>query len=73
MLSFTVVLKDKFDNSRNLVFSEVKVMAIKIISKQVPSSFMISLTLVDEPVVKQAKYHIRCLKQFSDLSCMDGI
>jgi hypothetical protein len=52
MLSFTVVLKDKLDNSRNLVFSEVKVMAIKIISKQVPSSFMISLTLVNEPVVK---------------------
>jgi hypothetical protein len=73
MLSFTVVLKDKFDNSRNLVFSEVKVMAIKIISKQVPSSFMISLTLVDEPVVKQAKYHIRYLKQSSDLSCMAGI
>jgi hypothetical protein len=52
MLSLTVALKDKFDNSRNLVFSEVKVMAIKIISRRVPSSFMISLTLVDEPVGK---------------------
>jgi hypothetical protein len=48
MLSLTVVLKDKFDNSRNFVFSEVKVMSIKIISRLVPSSFMISLTLVDE-------------------------